>query len=129
MNSSTLLRLGLSALAALMLGQIIFASAAANSIPPTQIDSISRAVALQELAPTDCDAQSLEQLITGSGTLTGTSGNDLILGSAGDDTIDGLGGDDCVVGGGGDDTLIGGEGEDSCIGGAGSNTIDVSCEE
>lgn len=129
MNIFTLLRLGLIALAAFALGQIVFASAAANSIPPTQLDSISRSVEFHELAPAGCGAQDLEQLITGSGTLTGTSGNDLILGSAGDDTIDGLGGDDCIVGGGGDDTLIGGEGSDSCIGGPGANTLDISCEE
>ncbi|NNJ10432.1 hypothetical protein EKD04_008845 [Chloroflexales bacterium ZM16-3] len=129
MNTFALLRLSLIAMIGLALGQIVFASAAANSIPPTQLGSISRSVGVGDLAPDACAGQAPNHLVTGSGTITGTSGDDLILGSADDDLIDGLGGDDCILGGGGDDTLVGGEGADVCIGGPGIDIIDPSCEE
>lgn len=65
-------------------------------------------------------------LVSGSGTLTGTDGNDLILGSPGADIIDGNGGNDCIVGGGGDDSLNGNNGNDVCLGGLESNVLQVA---
>jgi hypothetical protein len=128
MNILTLLRLSLIGLVALSLGHMAFASAAANSIPPTSLDSISRSVSVNDLAPEGCSGHDLKNLVSGDGVLTGTSGADLILGGSGDDTIDGMGGDDCILGGGGDDSLTGGDGDDTCIVGPGADVIDVSCE-
>ena len=59
--------------------------------------------------------------IGGSGTITGTAGNDVIIGSNGDDTIDGLGGNDLICGLEGDDVLQGGPGNDRVDGGPGSD--------
>jgi Ca2+-binding RTX toxin-like protein len=54
--------------------------------------------------------------ITGSGTITGTPGDDVIIGSAGDDVIKGLGGDDLICGAGGSDVIDGGSGNDQLAG-------------
>lgn len=128
MRASHLLKLGALALIGLALGQLFFASAAANSIPATRLDSIGRSVGLADLAPDACAGHLPAHLITGDGVISGTSGDDLILGGPGDDTIDGLGGDDCILGGGGDDSLVGGDGDDVCVGGPGTDIIDPSCE-
>ncbi|MBX0327664.1 hypothetical protein K2Z83_08235 [Oscillochloris sp. ZM17-4] len=128
MNTFALLRLGLIALICMAVGQIVFASAAANTIAPTNLGSMSHTVRVYDLAPAACGGLTPSHLVTGSGTITGTSGDDLILGGDGDDLIDGLGGDDCILGGGGDDTLVGGEGDDVCIGGPGTDIIDPTCE-
>ncbi|MDD0842053.1 Ig-like domain-containing protein, partial [Pseudomonas sp. Gutcm_11s] len=70
--------------------------------------------------------------ITGSGTLNGTSGDDVILGSSGADTLNGGAGNDHLEGKAGNDTLygnagkdilIGGEGDDILYGGAGGDTF------
>ncbi|WP_313086131.1 retention module-containing protein [Pseudomonas sp.] len=70
--------------------------------------------------------------ITGSGTLNGTSGDDVILGSnaadtlsgkSGDDHLEGKGGTDTLYGNDGNDVLIGGAGDDILIGGAGADTF------
>src|SRR3954454_20628033 len=56
-------------------------------------------------------------VITGSGTINGTPGNDVICGSDDADTISGMGGDDVIYGQGGDDTIRGGAGNDELHGG------------
>lgn len=61
--------------------------------------------------------------ITGSGTITGTTGDDVMLGGDEDDTVNGLAGNDHLEGGNGDDTLYGGEGDDSLLGGEGSDAL------
>ena len=70
--------------------------------------------------------------ITGSGTLNGTSGDDVILGSSGIDTLnggtgndhlEGKAGNDTLYGNAGNDILIGGEGDDILYGGAGADTF------
>jgi Ca2+-binding RTX toxin-like protein len=129
MSTLTLLRIGMMTLVALAFGHVIFATAAANRIPPSHLDSISRSVGIDKLAPASCAAHPPSHLVSGSGTMTGTSGDDLILGSPSADTINGGGGNDCILGGGGDDTLVGGPGVDVCIGGPGADSIDVSCED
>ena len=71
--------------------------------------------------------------VSGAGTITGTTGDDVICGSPSGDTINGGGGDDVVLAGGGD-TLVGGPGDDQLNGGpgvdvasfAGSNAVDAS---
>lgn len=103
------------------------AIAAANTIPSTRVDAQSVSYQIAHLRPSECAGLTLTNLVSGSGALTGTEGDDLILGSAGADSLDGLGGSDCLVGGGGDDTLTGGDGSDACLGGDGSD-IFSGCE-
>jgi Ca2+-binding RTX toxin-like protein len=55
--------------------------------------------------------------IVGSGTIVGTSGNDVIVGSDEADTIHGLSGDDVICGRGGNNWVDGGQGSDVLIGG------------
>lgn len=96
--------------------------AAGNTVPQTHdIENVSTATA-NEAKPSQCASLNLTgSIVVGSGTITGTTGNDLLLGSAGADTFNGGGGQDCMVGGGGND-LFNGNGRfagDICIAGAG----------
>src|SRR3954454_18070870 len=61
--------------------------------------------------------------ITGTGTITGTPGNDVIAGSNAADTINGLGGNDVICGRGGSDKIDGGDGGDRIAGDTGLDTI------
>ncbi len=112
---------------ALIAVSVATAFAAGITVPSSNIGSESIPVTAEDLKPSACNGISLTQIISGSGTLTGTSGNDLIIGSSGADIIDGLGGDDCILGGGGDDSLDGNDGTDVCLGGPGSDTF-TNCE-
>jgi len=58
-----------------------------------------------------------------TGTLRGTSGDDIIVGTNGADTIYGYGGDDVICGGNQDDTIYGGDGNDTIYGGNGEDAI------
>lgn len=97
------------------------------SISNTSLGVQSSFVSANQVKPSACAGLNLTSIVTGSGTLTGTSGNDLILGSSGVDTIDGLGGDDCILGGGGDDLIDGNTGTDVCLGGPGTDAFSA-CE-
>lgn len=99
-------------LVALILFSTLTAVSAANTIPSTRLDAAASSVSVNDLKPSTCAGLFLTNLITGTGTLTGTEGNDLLLASSSADVIDGLGGDDCIVGGGGSDTCNGGDGTD-----------------
>ncbi|MBI2333551.1 MAG: hypothetical protein HYU84_15585, partial [Chloroflexi bacterium] len=88
-------------LAALTIITALTAIAATNTIPSTRTDIETISFQINHLRPSACASLTLSNLVTGSGTLTGTEGNDLILTSSTADTIDGLGGSDCIVGGGG----------------------------
>lgn len=112
---------------ALITVSIISAFAAGISIPASNIEKQTIAVTAEDIKPAACAGLSLTNIISGSGTLTGTPANDLIIGSALADTIDGGGGNDCILGGGGDDTLIGNEGTDVCLGGPGTDSF-ITCE-
>lgn len=122
-----LLQLAVFGMLGLIVVSTLTAVAAGNSVPGTRAMDQSQPVSLDGRKPAACSGIYLTNLVTGSGTLTGTPGNDLILGSPEADTIDGLGGNDCIVGGGGDDLLTGGEGADICVGGPGTNTFQ-DCE-
>jgi len=111
----------------LTLVSVVTAIAASNTVPATRADLQTRSIGINDYKPSSCGGLSLTNLVTGSGTFTGTPGNDFILGSFGVDTIDGLGGNDCIVSGGSDDTITGSDGSDICIGGPGSDTF-MSCE-
>jgi Ca2+-binding RTX toxin-like protein len=110
----------------LLIISVISAFAAGLSVPASNVDDESFPVTAEDIKPAACNALSLTEIVSGSGTITGTTGNDLIIGSAGADTIDGLGGDDCIVAGNGDDSILGSDGSDVCLGGLGSDTLD--CE-
>ncbi|QDU71017.1 Nodulation protein O [Mucisphaera calidilacus] len=64
-------------------------------------------------------------LITGSGSITGTSGNDIIFGSDSADLIDAGSGDDIIIAGSGDDEIYSGNGSDIIYPGRGDDLIDV----
>ncbi|MDP2243070.1 tandem-95 repeat protein, partial [Pseudomonas sp.] len=66
---------------------------------------------------------SAPNLITGTGTLNGTAGDDVLIGSHEDDLILGGMGNDRLEGGAGHDTLIGGSGNDILLGGSGADTF------
>jgi Ca2+-binding RTX toxin-like protein len=114
-------------LAALVVVSVVTAFAAGITVSPANAGQESMSVTINDLKPSACAGLSLEQMVSGSGTLTGTSGNDLILGSSGVDVIDGLGGDDCILGGGSDDSLTGNDGSDVCLGGPGDDVF-ITCE-
>lgn len=103
------------------------AVATTNTVPATRVDSQSLSYNINHIKPSACAGITVTTLVTGSGTITGTEGNDLILGGPGADDINGLGGNDCILGGGGDDILNGGDGNDVCIGGPGTDTF-TNCE-
>ncbi len=111
----------------LILVSITSAFAAGISMPSSSVGQQAISVTAEDIKPPACEALYLTNIVSGSGTLTGTVGNDLIIGSVGADTIDGLGGNDCILGGGGDDSLIGNDGDDACLGGPG-NDIFTNCE-
>ena len=101
---------------------------AGNTVPATNVGLVRQPIATDDLKPAACAGMTLTNLVTGSGTVNGTNGNDLILGGAGNDSINGKAGDDCILGGGGNDTLYGDSGTDVCIGGSGNDILDDSCE-
>ena len=114
-------------LLALISISITSAFAAGLSVPDSNVGQRSIAVVAEDVKPPGCDSLYLTTIVSGSGTLTGTSANDLIIGSAAADSIDGLGGDDCILGGEGDDLITGGDGLDICLGSAGTDTF-ATCE-
>ena len=114
-------------LLALILVSITSAFAAGISVPASNVGQRSVPVTAEDIKPPACAVLYLTNIVSGSGTLTGTVANDLIIGSVGADTIDGLGGNDCILGGNGDDLITGGDGMDICIGGPGTD-IFTTCE-
>jgi hypothetical protein len=72
-------------------------------------------------APNTC--YGLTPTITGSGSISGTSGDDVIMGSSSDDDIEGRDGNDTICAGDGDDDVDGGDGEDQISGGAGRDIL------
>ena len=114
-------------LIALVIVTSMTAIAAANTVPATRVEDIPISFNINNIKPYACAGMPLTNLVSGSGILTGTPGNDLIIAGAGADSIDGLGGDDCILGGGGDDNITGGDGSDACISGPGADTL-IKCE-
>jgi Ca2+-binding RTX toxin-like protein len=112
----------------LLLVSVLSAFAAGLSVSRSNVGSQSIPVTADDLKPAACNGLYLTNIVSGSGSLTGTAFNDLLIGSAGVDTIDGLGGDDCIVAGNADDIVIGGDGNDACLGGPGTDMLDATCE-
>jgi Ca2+-binding RTX toxin-like protein len=121
------LRLVILGFFALIIVSIVSAFAAGLSVPSSNIGRQAISISAEDIKPPACAALYLTNVVSGSGTLTGTSANDLIIGSAGADTIDGLDGDDCILGGNGDDQITGSNGNDVCLGGPGTDSF-TTCE-
>lgn len=121
------LQLAAFSLVIMILISVFTAFSAGISVTQTTVGTRSTSVTANRVKPAACAGLNLTNIITGAGTVTGTSGNDLILGSSGADTIDGLSGDDCILGGGGDDVIDGNIGTDICLSGLGADTF-ISCE-
>jgi Ca2+-binding RTX toxin-like protein len=119
--------LGLLTLMGLLLLSLVSVLTAANTVPPTKFLDSTIAITADALKPTDCAAITLNNMVTGSGAISGTGQDDLILGSPGVDTIAAHPGNDCILGGGGDDSIDGDAGTDVCIGGPGTDTF-AQCE-
>lgn len=122
MNSGKLFVSVLSMLFLIILFAVMGAFATSNTIPFTYLDDESSPITANDLAPSECSAINLTNVVVISGSGNGTNGNDLLLGSTGNDSIRGRGGDDCIVGGGGDDFIHGGNGTDVCNGGTGTDS-------
>jgi hypothetical protein len=104
---SLLQRLGLLGLVGLLAGCAATAMTAQSTVPASHAGTITQAITPNDLKPSVCAGITVTNLVTGSGTVAGTSANDLILGSAGNDTLgakDTTQGSDCCVGGGGTNT-------------------------
>lgn len=109
--------LAVGSLVALVAISAMGASAAANTVPPTNAGQVDQALLVSQLAPPECAGMSLTVLRIGGGGSGG--GNALVLGTAGNDTLTGGGGDDCIVAGEGSDSLSGQGGDDVLISGPG----------
>jgi len=122
-----LIKLASLSLFMLVLISVFTAFSAGIVMPSSNVGTQSILVSANSVKPDACIGFNLSNIVSGTGTVAGTPGNDLILGSSGTDTIDGLGGDDCILGGGGDDAIDGNNGTDICISGPGLDTF-VNCE-
>lgn len=127
MKLPTPFQLAVYSLVMLILISVFTAFSAGVSVSNTTVGTHSTSVTANRIKPAACAGLNLVNIVSGTGTVTGTSGNDLILGSSSNDTIDGLGGDDCILGGDGDDVIDGNSGTDICLGGSGADTF-ISCE-
>lgn len=108
----------------LIILSMMSAMAAANTVPASRLGTATFPVTPNDLKPPECAALNLTSIVIGSGTFSGTGGNNLILGSSGNDTITAGSGTDCVLGGAGNDTLRGNGGNDVIIGSpAGTGTL------
>jgi Ca2+-binding RTX toxin-like protein len=107
----------------ILIAGTIAAYAATNTIPNTRLDADTLSITANDLKPSECAALNLTTIVSGSGNIDGTTGNDLILGSAGNDTIQGRQGADCILGGDGDDTLQGSQGGDILLAGNGADSL------
>ena len=101
--------------------------AAANTVAGSLAGVTEQPQGANDQKPAECGSLDLGGKVAGSGTFSGTAGNDLVLGSGAVDTIGGGGGDDCIVAGDGADTIDGGAGTDVCIGGPAGATF-ANCE-
>jgi len=118
-----LLPLSFLVIVALILATIFLSMAASNAVPRSGVSQHVRPITANDVKPVECAGLSLTNKLSGSGTFSGTSANNLILGSAGVDTISGLDGNDCILGGGGNDTLNGNGNNDVILGGAGNDAL------
>jgi hypothetical protein len=110
-------------LALLFFSSLMTVMVAGNTVPVTHVDRETRAITLAIIVP-QCASIPTTNIIMGSGSISGTAGDDWIFGSASADSISGGVGNDCLIGGDGNDTLNGGIGSDVLLGGPGSDNLD-----
>jgi len=120
------LRISLLVCLGILIAGTVAAYAATNTVPSTRLDQNTFSITANALKPSECAALNLATIVSGSGTLNGTNGNDLILASAGADTLNGSAGADCLVAGSGDDTLDGGASGDVLLGADGNDNLSGS---
>lgn len=120
--------LGTFGLTIMVIGAVITAVTATNTVPGSSLDDKQFSLSANDLKPDACNSLNLINVITGSVNFRGDNSNNLILGSSQNDNIDGRQGNDCIVAGGGDDFIDGRNGYDICIGGGGNDTY-TRCEE
>ena len=114
---------------ALLIAGAVAAYAATNTVPSTRLDLDNLNITANDLKPSACASLNLSNIVSGSGTLNGSNGNDLILASAGNDTLNGRAGADCLVAGSGADTLDGGAGGDVLLAGDGNDNLSGSAAD
>ncbi len=95
-------------------------------VPTTTADVQYLVVTPDSMKPDHCNSITVDKVMSGSGTYSGTSDNELILAQTPNDIVDGAGGNDCIVIGEGSGIVDGGGGTDICIGGP-SITF-INCE-
>ena len=101
---------------------------AQNAVSGSRAEQADDSISPNEMKPAECASVSVNNTVSGSGTVNGTLSGDLIVAGSGNDTIDGGGSDDCILGGAGADAIKGSGGSDVCIGGPGADTFDPDCE-
>ncbi|NTU74758.1 MAG: hypothetical protein HGA86_01390 [Anaerolineaceae bacterium] len=123
-----ILAAAVTSLIVLVAVNVFGAFAAANTVPVTRLDQLTNAVLISQLVPTACAGLNITNIVywSGSGTCSGSNGNNLVLGTPGNDTINARKGNDCIVAGGGNDYVEGKNGNDICIEGPGADTY-ISC--
>ena len=129
-----------ASLVALVTISIIFALSAANTVSSSKAGSVTSAITVNQLKPSECAGLNLTRLVVlANGDIPSDGQSELIIVSSGKDTIDNstavkpdciLGGDakDTLYGGLGGDVLNGGPGNDQCWGGGGATTTFLNCE-
>jgi Ca2+-binding RTX toxin-like protein len=122
----------LGSMVILILTSVFSVFTASNNVSGFYLDHDIYAANPSDFLPQECIDNGITfvsnlVVVSGSGSTTGTTGDDLILGTGGNDTggnqLKGSGGNDCLVGGGGADILSGGKGFDVLVGGAGDDTL------
>lgn len=124
MIRKNILNLSIIGLAILIFASTFAAFASANSVPGSYAMDTTFPIDQSQFIPHQCRGIIFDNIIYGSGDISGGPRNDLIFGSPGDDNIRGGNGDDCIIGGAGDDYIRGQNGDDFLDGGPGFDIIE-----
>lgn len=99
----------------LVIAGLLSVTTASNTVPTSRLGSRTTSTGISELRPPACSGMTLTNLVTGTGNVNGTNGNDLVLGGRGTKAVNGKAGDDCLLGGVDATSVDGGAGSDVCI--------------
>jgi Ca2+-binding RTX toxin-like protein len=129
-----ILRLAVVAAVLALVGGIVYAFTATNTVPATQAGQSSQATGAANLAPAGCISRGVvpANIIVGvpNSTVNGSSAVNLMLATNGaNETLNGGKGSDCLVAGSGGDTLNGGVagGTNVCIKNGNANVTTTRC--
>lgn len=115
-----LLAAGIVCLAAALLGMAV---TAANTVPASNLSSLSYNATVTDLKPNACNATAQTVRLVGNANIAGGASAEVILGGPGNQTITGANGNDCIMGGGGVDAIdCGGGAADIALTGPGADT-------